>query len=84
MPIALISFSSGVEDMIRLSAEGIIPAASAPCANRATMSHSGPVAAPQASEASVKPVSDQRKTLVRPTVSASRPAGVSTAANITA
>ncbi len=83
-PMALVSLGSGVEAITRPSAAGIIPAAIPPWTNRAIISQVALVAAPQSIEAMVKPTSDPRKTLVRPAVSASRPSGVSSAANITA
>ena len=73
--------SLGVARSTRASEVGVTPAAPIACTTLARMSNSGFGASAQTAEAIVNSPSAPRKRRLRPSRSASRPAGTSAAAN---
>ena len=84
MPMAAMRLAGGVSASVSPSAEGIIPAAAIPCSTRQASRMPKPGASAHSADARVKPATLTRNTERRPTTSASRPAGVSSAAKATA
>ncbi len=83
-PIAAARRSGAVSASTTASEAGIIAAAAAPWSPRATSSAGSEGASAHGRLSAVKPPTPARRSVLRPTTSATRPAGARHAANVTA